>query len=90
MIVLLLLFLSIGAGMLLQKWPAARHIDKSATATVWLLIFVFGLSLGSNEEIVSDFSRFGLTAVAIALAGVAGSVVAARIFQWFTDRGKEQ
>lgn len=77
MFILLLLIVSVGIGVLLQNVRAVRHVERTATWTVWLLIFVFGISLGANEEIVSDFARFGLTAIVVALAGVAGSVLAA-------------
>lgn len=77
MFILLLLVISVCIGMLLQRCRALRHLERSATWTVWLLIFVFGISLGSNEKIVNDFARFGLTALVISLAGVAGSVLAA-------------
>lgn len=77
MLIILILILSVCVGLLLQKHRGLRHLERSATYTVWLLIFVFGISLGSNREIVSDFGRFGFTAAVIAVAGVAGSVLAA-------------
>lgn len=77
MFILLLLFLSILAGMLLQKFSVLRWLGQTSVWTVWLLIFVFGISLGSNDAVVNNFGHFGLTALIIALAGVAGSVLAA-------------
>lgn len=77
MIILLILFLSVSAGTMLRKYRIVRHIGKTSTWTVWMLIFVFGVSLGSNKEIVSDFGRFGMTAAIVGLMGVAGSVLAA-------------
>lgn len=77
MIILLILLLSVSIGIMLRKFRILRHLGKTATLTVWLLIFVFGISLGSNKEIVSDFGRLGITAVIVALMGVAGSVLAA-------------
>lgn len=65
-------------------------LGKTATWTVWLLIFIFGVSLGSNEEIVSDFPRFGLTAAVVALAGTAGSVVGAWFFQRLISKRRKQ
>lgn len=62
---------------MLRNYRIVRHLGNTATLTVWLLIFVFGISLGSNKEIVSDFGRLGITAVIVALMGVVGSVIAA-------------
>lgn len=86
MFILFLLVMSVCAGVLLRSVKALSCIDRTASWTVWLLIFVFGISLGSNEAIVSDFGRFGLTALIVALAGVAGSVLTVKLFTKFIDR----
>ena len=86
MIILLVLFTSILIGITLRKYRMVRHRGKTATLTVWLLIFVFGISLGSNKEIVSDFGRMGITAVVVALTGVAGSVLASWVLKSVIDK----
>ena len=85
MTVLLILIASVAVGLLLRRRLPSRLLDRSATATVWLLIFTFGISLGSNKAIVSDFPHFGSTAIIIAIAGVAGSVGAAWIVGHWLD-----
>ena len=75
--VLLLLIVSVAIGFLLRGWRQLRILEHTSTWTVWLLIFVFGISLGSNDTIIKDFPHFGLTAFVIALAGIVGSVFAA-------------
>lgn len=90
MFIILLLVISIGIGVLLRRVKAVRHIGQTATWTVWLLIFVFGISLGSNEAIVNDFARFGATALVVALAGVAGSVLSAWGVSHFIDKDKRK
>lgn len=77
MIILLLLLISVSIGIMLRKYRIVRHLGKTAALTVWLLIFVFGITLGSNKEIVCDLGTLGITAVIVALMGVAGSVIAA-------------
>lgn len=72
--------------MTLRKYRIVRYLGKTATLTVWLLIFVFGISLGSNKEIVGDFGRMGITAVVVALMGVAGSVIAAWLLKSVIDK----
>lgn len=90
MLIILILIISICVGLLLQNFRFLRHIERSATWTVWLLIFVFGISLGSNEEIVNDFAYFGLTAFLIALAGVIGSAFAAWGVGKLIDKSKQK
>ncbi len=77
MVVLFLLIVSICIGIMLRRFRGLRRIERTSTWTVWMLIFVFGISLGSNDEIVNDFAGFGLTALIVAFAGVAGSVLVA-------------
>lgn len=101
MLILIVLIASVVAGMALRRLAGSGHgvwsrvealagrLGQTATITVWLLIFVFGVSLGSNQEIVSDFPRFGLTAAIVAAAGVVGSVIASWIVGRLIDkRGK--
>lgn len=86
MLILLLLVISCCVGSLLRKCRALRHLERTATWTVWTLIFVFGISLGSNKSVVADFAHFGFSAVVMAFAGVAGSVLAAWAIRGFIDR----
>ena len=44
--------------------------------TVWLLLFVFGHSIGSNGALMSNFGHYGMQAVMLASACTAGSVLA--------------
>lgn len=81
-----MLVLSIGAGVLLRKVRHLRYLQYTSTWTVWALILVFGFTLGSNEAIVRDFLHFGLMAFVVALAGVAGSVLAAWVMQAVMER----
>lgn len=90
MFILILLAVSVLAGMFLRGIGPVRHLEKTATWTVWLLILVFGISLGSNEDIVNNFGRFGLTALVVALAGVAGSVLGAWALKSYIDKGKQK
>lgn len=75
--ILLLLALSIGTGFLLRNVRQLRYIQYTSAWTVWVLLLVFGITLGGNESIVMNFIHFGFAAVIVAFAGVAGSVLAA-------------
>lgn len=54
------------------------------------MLLVFGFTLGSNEALVMDFPRLGLTAFCVAFAGVAGSVLAAWSIAPFLDRKQQE
>lgn len=89
MLILLILAVSVFVGWLLRNVKVLARLEHTATWTVWLLIFVFGISLGSNEAIVNDFARFGLTAGAVAVAGVIGSVLAAWGVGYYMDKRRK-
>lgn len=89
MLILLILAVSVFVGWFLRRVKVIGRLETTATWTVWLLIFVFGISLGSNEAIVNDFARFGFSAACVALAGVVGSVLAAWCVSHYVDKGKK-
>lgn len=66
-------------GYLLRRAPFLRQIEKSTSFTVCLLLFVLGLSIGSNRLIVDNLGRFGWQAALLAVAGTAGSILAASL-----------
>lgn len=67
------------AGMLighfLRDGKRLEKIEKSTSVT----IFVLGLSVGSNSVITSNLGRFGWQAAVLAILGMSGSVIAARV-----------
>lgn len=53
-------------------------------AAVCLLLFVLGLELGGNGELLARFARIGGTAAVLAVSAVAGSCLAAKVFSRWT------
>ncbi len=56
-------------------------------AVVCLLLFVLGVELGQNEELVSKFATIGVSASLISISGVVGSCIAASIFYRYIVKG---
>lgn len=77
--ILVVLFIGIAAGRLLRRSPYRRQLPHTTLATVVILLFVMGMEIGSDGQIVRNLPSLGGTALAIALAATAGSLVAARI-----------
>lgn len=50
-------------------------IHKVITALIWLLLFLLGIDVGSNEAIVKGLHAIGLEAAVITLAAVIGSTL---------------
>lgn len=83
------------AGMLighfLRDGKRLEKIEKSTSVTIFVLLFVLGLSVGSNNVITSNLGRFGWQAAVLAILGMSGSVIAARVVtRLFFRKGGEK
>lgn len=87
-----ILLAGIVIGHLLRDRKFLSHIEKSTSLTVFILLFVLGLSVGSNRLIVENLGRFGWQAAVLATLSLAGSIVAARIVYqlFFYQKGEEK
>lgn len=72
-----IMFGGIALGYLLRKVEILQKIGKPISYTILLLLFLLGISVGANQEIVNNLAHLGGQAFLIALAGTAGSVLAA-------------
>ena len=89
--ILILLVVGIGVGLLLRGRSCVKATKWGIQATVCLLLFVFGISIGSNRDLIDNLFQFGWQALVIACLGVTGSIVAARAAQrlFFKKGGKQ-
>ena len=63
-------------GYLLRKRDL-KKIHQIITLLIWLLLFILGIEVGSNEQIIKGLQTIGLEAVILTLGGTLGSVIAA-------------
>lgn len=52
-------------------------IHKVITALIWLLLFLLGIDVGSNEAIIKGLHSIGLEAAIITIGAVIGSTLCA-------------
>ena len=71
-----IMFLGIGVGYLMRR-QSLSWTNKAITILIWLLLFLLGIEVGHNEEIIRSLPTLGLEAFAIALVCVLGSCLAA-------------
>lgn len=71
-----LMFTGMLLGFLLRKQKLSG-IHKAITVLIWLLLFLLGLDVGGNQEIINGLHTIGMEAIVITLAAVLGSVTAA-------------
>lgn len=78
-----IMLLGVMAGYLLRnrKLP---WLQKLIAVVIWLLLFLLGIAVGTNGEIMNRLDTIGLEALVLALGGVLGSVLLAWIvFRYF-------
>lgn len=86
--VLILLIASIGAGYILRcNSGLQRLLNHTTPITIFILLFMFGMSIGSNESILSNIHKDGVKAGSIAILGIIGSIVASACFRMFNKKG---
>ena len=67
-------------GMLLGYLLRKRNlsgIHKVITVLIWLLLFILGIEVGGNEQIIKGLHTIVLEAVILTIGGTLGSVIAA-------------
>ena len=65
----------------LSRKKSFKNISKLITGLIWLLLFILGVEVGGNSQIVSGLPVIGVEALIITAAAVIGSAVAA-FFLW--------
>ncbi len=77
------MFIAIGFMLLgvligfLSRKKSFKNISKIITVLIWLLLFILGLEVGGNSQIVSGLPVIGVEALIITVAAVLGSALAA-------------
>ncbi len=78
-IVIAFIFMGIGAGYALRKkFPALCATVSAAqgriiTYLIWLLLFLLGVEVGGNEQIIKALPTLGVEALLLSATAVAGS-----------------
>lgn len=87
--ILFLLLTGIGIGCLLRRIPTiSHHIEKSTRYTIFLLLFIFGVSIGSNHSIIENLASFGIEAFIISILGIIGSFATVILFKHLSSKKK--
>lgn len=89
--VIAIMFGGIAVGYLFRKVGFLQKIGRPISYTILLLLFLLGISVGSNEAIMNNLTTLGGQAFLIALAGTMGSVFAAwGVYHFFfKERSRE-
>lgn len=73
--ILMVLSAGILIGLLIVKRPKLHQLNNTLLNwAIYLLLFLLGISVGTNKEVIQNIGIIGYQAVAIAFASIAGSV----------------
>lgn len=78
-----LLAIGVGIGYLARRRSFAHKTERGVQFTIAALLFVFGLSIGSDGALIRNLGAFGGQAVVIAVLATAGSLAAGVVAQRF-------
>lgn len=64
-----------------------KGVQKAITWAIFALLFLLGLSVGTNDQIMNNLDTIGMDAVIITLGAVIGSVLCAwGIYKFYFSR----
>lgn len=86
-IVLLFLWISAALGYILRRHPM-HWVSPMTTYIIWLLLFLLGMEVGSNRRLIASLGTLGAESAIAAVFMVAGSCLAALLFQRSMERSK--
>ena len=75
-VILVVLSAGILMGLLLIGKPKLHQVNNQLLNwAIYLLLFLLGISVGTNEEVVKNLGKIGYEAIAISVASISGSVL---------------
>ena len=84
--ILIVLFIGVVFGYVFRNVRHIKVVEKTEHYTVLVLLFVFGISIGSNHSLLRSIGYFGWQAVVIAVLGMIGSFGAGYLFNRFINK----
>ena len=94
-IVILFIFLGIALGYVLRTRTKSdtgsktvnTWTSRATTWLIWLLLFMLGIEVGSNEQIISSLPTLGMEALVLSSGATLGSCVLAWALWKTTKKG---
>lgn len=79
--VLSILFCAIFVGAIVLRMGFKLQMERALDITVFVLIALFGLSIGQDDHLLQNASSIGWAALLIALLGMVGSMIFSLLYQ---------
>lgn len=69
------MILGIISGYIFRRIEFLQKVEKSISVTILVLLFMLGLSIGSNKLIIKNLGEFGSQAIILAVLSLTGSIL---------------
>lgn len=80
------MFLGLFVGYLLRN-KRLKFVNKIITPLIWTLLFLLGIEVGGNKDIINGIHTIGVEAFVITLAAVLGSAIGALLlWNWISKK----
>ena len=86
LVVVLMMLGGILCGYLLRKQRVRIQVQQLTTVLIWALLFLLGLNIGSNEQVINSLGSLGLEALLITVFATTGSLIAAWLLWKYVNR----
>lgn len=73
--ILSIMILGIISGYIFRRVEFLQKVEKSISVTILVLLFMLGLSIGSNKLIIKNLDEFGSQAIILAVLSLTGSIL---------------
>lgn len=74
--IIILILIGIAIGKIFDnKNLIVKTSNRLIPFTVWILLFIFGISIGNNKDIIDNIAIFGIQAISLSLFSILGSVI---------------
>lgn len=80
---ILVILAGIAAGFFLkEREKVLICFEKTSSVTIYLLLFLMGLAVGTNTTVLTSFPKVGKIAIVLTFGALAGSI----LFSFIIDR----
>ena len=87
LIIVAIILSGILVGVFMRK-RNIKWIQSLITLLIWCLLFLLGIEVGQNRNIIENIGHLGLSALVLSVFGVVGSVIMAWLVWLYTRRQK--
>ncbi len=74
--IILVMMAGIVLGIALRKIKFISYVSRTISWTIYLMLFLLGISIGGNPAIIGNLSSLGLEALLLGFAGILGCLLA--------------